>query len=99
DLMDASQYAQYRNDYALFTSADPYGSINLNSPLSDYPYPDPLSLGKGTDWVDEITRLAPYHTHNLSGSGGNERGNYFVSLSYDNTEGIIERSGLSRITG
>lgn len=99
DLMDASQYAQYRNDYALFTSAAPYTDININSPLSDYPYPDPLARGKGTDWVDEITRPAPYHTHNLSASGGTERSNYFASIAYDNTQGIIERSGLARITG
>src|SRR5690606_32810915 len=99
DLMNASQYAQYRNDYALFTSAAPYTDININSPLSAYPYPDPLSLGKGTDWVDEITRVASYHTHNLSLSGGTEKANYYASVAYDNTQGIIKRSGLDRITG
>lgn len=99
DMMDASQYAQYRNDYALATSADPYGDITITSPLSDYPYPSPLSLGKGTDWVDEITRKAPYHTYNLSLAGGSEKANYYASLAYDNTQGIIKRSGLERITG
>jgi len=99
DIMDASQYAQYRNDYALFTSADPYGNININSPQSAYPYPDPLSLGKGTDWVDEITRTAPYHNHILSLAGGANKTSYYASVAYDDTQGIIERSGLGRLTG
>ncbi len=99
DIMNASQYAQYRNDYALFTSADPYGDITINSPMSAYPYPDPYSLGKGTDWVDEITRIAPYHTHNLSLSGGRNKSSYYASIAYDNTQGIIQESGLGRFTG
>ncbi|WP_200811733.1 SusC/RagA family TonB-linked outer membrane protein [Sphingobacterium psychroaquaticum] len=99
DIMNASQFAQYRNDFALFTTSDPYGNITENSPMSDYPFPDPSALGKGTDWVDEITRIAPYHTHNLSLSGGSSRSTYYASVAYDNTQGIIQESGLGRFTG
>lgn len=98
DIMDATQFAQYRNDYAYFATSDGYGEIGPETPQSQYPFPDPFSYGKGTDWVDEITRVAPYHTHNLSLSGGGERTNYYASVAYDNTQGIIKKSGLGRMT-
>lgn len=99
DIMDASQFAQYRNDFAYFATSDGYGDIGPTTPQSEYPFPDPFSYGKGTDWVDEITRVAPYHTHNLSLSGGGEKTNYYASVAYDNTQGIVEKSGLGRFTG
>ena len=97
DLMDASEFAQYRNDYAYFSSQ--YENVGDGTPLSKYPYKDPLSLGKGTDWIDEITRTAPYQNYNLSMSGGSEKTTYYASLGYNDTRGIIQNSGLSRITG
>ena len=99
DIMNAAQFAQYRNDYAYFSTADNYGSIGPTTPQSKYPYPDPLSKGEGTDWVKEITRVAPYHTHFLSISGGGEKTNYYASVGYDNNQGIIQKSGMQRITG
>lgn len=99
DLMNASEFAQYRNDYALFATSDNYGSITLDSPQSAYPYPNPSKLGKGTDWVDEITRLAPYQNYNLSISGGNKNTSYLASFGYNDTQGIIDDSGLERLTG
>jgi len=99
DIMNASEFAQYRNDFAYFATSDGYGEIGPTTPQSEYPFPNPYSYGKGTDWVDEITRIAPYHTHNLSLSGGGERTNYYASIAYDNTQGIIEKSGLERLTG
>lgn len=97
DVMNASEFAQYRNDYAYFSSQ--YENVVEGSPLTKYPYKDPLSLGKGTSWVDEITRTAPYQNYNLSVSGSSEKTSYYASLSYNDTRGIIQNSGLSRITG
>lgn len=99
DIMNASEFAQYRNDYALFATSDGYGEIGPTTPQSQYPYPNPFSYGKGTDWVDEITRIAPYHTHNLSLSGGGDKSNYYASIAYDNSQGVIQKSGMDRITG
>ena len=86
--MDASEFAQYRNDYAYFSSQ--YENVGDGTPLSKYPYKDPLSLGKGTDWIDEITRTAPYQNYNLSMSGGSEKTTYYASLGYNDTRGIIQ---------
>lgn len=97
DLMNAAEYAQYRNDYAYFSSG--WENVTDGSPLADYPYPNPLAKGQGTNWIDEITRTAGYQNYNLSVSGSSKKTSYFVSLGYNDTEGIIQRSGLTRITG
>ncbi|SFC73879.1 TonB-linked outer membrane protein, SusC/RagA family [Parapedobacter composti] len=99
DIMDASQFAQYRNDFAYFATTDNFGAIGPETPQSQYPFPDPLSMGKGTDWVDEITRIAPYHNQILSLSGGGNKTTHYASVTYDNTRGIIDNSGVGRFTG
>ena len=40
DMMDASEFAQYRNDYAYFSTADGNDAIGEGSPMSAYPYPN-----------------------------------------------------------
>lgn len=73
DIMNASEFAQYRNDYAYFNTADGNDAVGDGTPLSKYPYPDPFSLGTGTDWVKEITRTAPTQNYALSISGRGAR--------------------------
>lgn len=99
DIMNGMQYAQYRNDFAFFATSDNYGEIDEYTPLSKYPYPDPYGLGERTNWTREITRNAPYHTQDLSISGGDEKTSYYASIGYDNNQGIIEKSSLKRLTG
>ncbi|NDV78735.1 TonB-dependent receptor [Dysgonomonas sp. 511] len=99
DIMDASEFAQYRNDYAYFATSDNYGEIGPETPQSEYPYPDPFKYGKGTDWIDEISQTAPYQNYNISLAGGSEKTTYYASFSYNDTRGIIERSGVKRYTG
>ena len=99
DIMNASELAQYRNDYAYFSGSAEYEGVGPGTPLSGYPFKDPLSLGEGTDWIDQIARTAMYQNYALSLSGGNGRSTYYVSGSYNNTQGIIKKSGQERITG
>lgn len=62
DLLNASQYATIRNESF---AADP---LNAGKPL---PYPNPASLGEGTDWQKEIfVNDAKKYTHELRISGG-----------------------------
>lgn len=53
-----------------------------------------VNLGTAnTDWVDEVTDVASGHQHNLSASGGlGNKSNYFVSLSYRATDGVLKTS-------
>ncbi|UII30790.1 TonB-dependent receptor [Fulvivirga ulvae] len=57
-----------------------------------------LDMGSETDWQDEIFRTGISQSHNLSYGGGAGNGDFRVSLSYFDQEGIIEESGLKRYT-
>lgn len=55
--------------------------------------------GASTNWQDEIFRTALSHNHNLAVSGGGKKGNYRASLSFQDQEGIIKKSGMKKYTG
>src|SRR5690606_21627840 len=55
--------------------------------------------GGSTDWMDEITRTALSHVHNLSLSGGSESFTYMSSLNYRNIEGIVHNTGNNQLNG
>ncbi|UII19530.1 SusC/RagA family TonB-linked outer membrane protein [Fulvivirga ligni] len=57
-----------------------------------------IDLGADTDWQDEVLRTAISHNHNLSYGGSGNDGNYRLSLSYLDQEGIVKTSGLQRVT-
>jgi iron complex outermembrane receptor protein len=57
-----------------------------------------LDKGSSTDWQDQILRTAVTNSHNLSFGGADKSGNYRISLSYQNQEGIIKQSGMKRYT-
>ena len=99
DIMDASEFAQYRNDYAYFGKDASHSGVNSNTPLSGSVYKDPLSLGTGTDWIREITRTAVTQNYALSMNGGDRKSTWFASLGYNDTQGIIDGSGQRRFTG
>lgn len=71
--MNATEFALYRNDFAYFSTQSGYEDIGEGTPQSKYPFKAPFSLGKGTDWIDEITRTAPYQNYSLSISGRSKR--------------------------
>jgi TonB-linked SusC/RagA family outer membrane protein len=52
----------------------------------------------GTDWYDEMTRVAPVTRHSLGLSGGNERSHYYMGLGYYNQQGIAINQYLKRYT-
>ncbi|MDL2212447.1 TonB-dependent receptor [Bacteroides sp. OttesenSCG-928-D19] len=58
-----------------------------------------VDYGGNTDWQKELQRTAISHSHNLSFSNGNERSGFRASISYQDTEGVIKRSSLSRLAG
>lgn len=88
DLMDAQEFVRYLNDRNYFSSRDPQRPPRF----------DPSEYGRGTDWIDEITRTAPYQNYNLSVSGRSKTSSYFVSLGYSDIQGIVDDSGFQRTT-
>ena len=76
-LLDAAQYATLRNE----SSVAGGGGIL---------FPNPASLGKGTDWQAQIfDNNASENSHELSLSGGTEKSTFFISLGYFDQNGIV----------
>ena len=90
DVLNATEYAVMMNE----------GAVNAGmAPI----YNDPYSYGEGTDWQDLVFNdNAPVVQHQVSITGGTERGNYLLSAGYYNQEGIVGgnygRSNYERMT-
>lgn len=99
DLMDATEFALYRMDYSYWNDYKKDNKYDLNvysRPIADKGL-DPFSYGKGTDWIREITRVAPYQNYHLSVSGGSAKTKYWASAGYSDNQGIIKASGESKL--
>jgi len=86
EVMNASQFAKLYDEAGYNANPDGY------TPL----YPNPDSLGEGTDWQNEIFRDAPIQNYNLTFSGGTEKTKYSVSADYFLQDGIIKGSDFTR---
>ncbi|MDN5216796.1 TonB-dependent receptor [Fulvivirgaceae bacterium BMA12] len=53
------------------------------------PFPNPASLGEGTNYLDEVIGDGFITDHQLSISGGSEKSNYYVSMNYFDNDGIM----------
>lgn len=86
-VLDATEYAVLLNE-----------SYAANG--QEIPYPDVSSLGKGTDWQDELFQTAPMYNNDISIAGGSEKTTYTISGSNLNQEGIIggDKTGFERST-
>ena len=68
---------------------------NTNQPLP-YSAAQVAGFGAGTDWQDQIFRVAPVSNYSLGFSGGNTDSRYFLSFSYFDQKGIIIGSDYKR---
>ncbi len=93
DTMTASEFAQYRVEVDEYNAK--YAATNMPSGT----YRDPESKGKGTNWIDQITRIAPYQNYWVSISGRSKKTNYWGSISYTDVQGIVLDSGNQKIFG
>ena len=89
DVMNTTDYAILYDEAGLNTANDNGSSYTPE-------YPDPESLGEGTDWQDEIYRTAPMQNYQLSASGGNKNTQYALSGNYYNQDGVIIGSDFKR---
>ena len=92
DIMDATQFSNYLNEEAQLSGV--YPNVTTETPLSEARIKDPLSKGKGTDWIEEICRVAPYHGEQLSASGSISTVKYYASFNHYDNRGIIKNSGV-----
>ncbi|WP_282121946.1 SusC/RagA family TonB-linked outer membrane protein [Algibacter mikhailovii] len=85
DLLNANQYATLLNEK----------SVNGGGNIL---FPDPASLGTGTDWQSEIFNKSAWRSsHEVSLSGGNDKSKFYASFGYLDQEGIV-LSDISKYT-
>ena len=60
----------------------------------------PTNSSVNTPWIDEIQTNAMSQRHHLSFSGATDKGNYYISGSYLNTDGVVggDKANYERIT-
>lgn len=85
DLLNSTQYATIMNEKAVADG----GTIR---------YPNPNSLGAGTNWQDAIFNNQAYrYSHELSISGGGEFSTFYASFGIQDQQGIVT-SDISNYT-
>jgi TonB-linked SusC/RagA family outer membrane protein len=82
DLLNASEWAQFQKDY--WSNKGGYTDEQI------------ATLGKGTDWQNQVLRTALQQTHELSITGSTEKSRYAFSANYTDQDGIILNSGFQR---
>ncbi len=90
EMMDAYEYAYYRNE-ALMNTGQPakYSDEELEKYRTGS---DPINYPT-TDWYDATVRsVATKQQHNLNISGGSEQIKYFFSFGYLTQDGILKSS-------
>ncbi len=87
DLLDASQYAALSNEMLVNAGYNP-------NPIWTYPE----TLGKGTDWMDELLRTGIMQNYTVSYSGGGEKYHYYISGGFVNQTGIVKSVSYRRFT-
>ena len=77
--------------------ADYMRLINLrsgNNPV--YSDSEIAAIGQGTNWQDQIFTNAAVQNHQITMSGGNDKGNYYLGLNYFDQDGIVKTSGYQK---
>lgn len=91
EMLNASQFASYHNDMI--------ANYNGTESLMQRPdFVDPTTLGKGTDWMDELLRTSLIQNYSISYSGGTDKSNYYVSAGILDQEGIVINTSYKRYT-
>jgi len=85
DLLNATEYATLFNE----KYANDYSGAPQDFAL---PFPNPESLGEGTDWQEVIfNNSAKKENHEFSLSGGNDVSTFYMSFGYFDQEGIVAK--------
>jgi len=97
DLMYGQEFAQFMKE----SIEDRIRTEEGREPtLADIPeeYRNPEAIGKGTDWYDAVTRVAPMSDIGLSVSGGTDKIRTFVSAGYFNQGGVMLNTKFDRFS-
>ena len=84
DLLNAEQFVMLQNE------------ARANAGMESLFSHEPAYYGKGTNWVDEVTQLAPVQEYNVNFSKATDDSNYYVSGTFFSQEGIVKNTGYDR---
>lgn len=93
-MMNAQEFAEFRVQHREDLAA--FQNVPFNPATVPAEYQDPASLGKGTDWFNELTQTAMIQNYNLTISKGAENMRTLISAGYFDQEGTVRNSGFKR---
>ena len=99
DVLDGNGYANYQNETSLLNGLNPRFQID-GSQIFGITYDtagNPNVSNRPAqilNWQDELYRQGFSTKVGFSASGGGDNGNYYVSLGFDEQEGIVSNSSL-----
>jgi TonB-linked SusC/RagA family outer membrane protein len=99
DVLDGNGYANYQNETSLLNGLNPRFQID-GSQIFGITYDtagNPNVSNRPAqilNWQDELYRQGFSTKVGFSASGGSDNGNYYISLGFDEQEGIVSNSGL-----
>lgn len=94
ELLDGPGYAYWYNLGRQMDGNDPvFSQEHVNMMLNG----DDSDGWGNTNWYDDVFGLGINHSHNVTATGGNDKINYFASLSYYDQNGNVEGYGYDRI--
>lgn len=110
DVLPLNEWMQVRNEAAweqwLFeNNVAPWGTNTLEQAQANpvngdyhklYTQNAINNVGKGTDWLDLVTRDGSIMQHNISVTGGTKTTKYLLSGNYYDHNGIIANAGFKR---
>ena len=85
EMLDATQFASLHNEM-----------MANNGQPQNPAYANPVSLGKGTDWLGALFNTATIQNYSLSYSGGTLKNNYYVSGAMMDQQGIVLNTSYRR---
>lgn len=93
NMMNAQEFAAFKNEFII----DKNRVTGSNDPIPEE-YQNPSQYGKGTDWYDVVTRVAPTQSVSVSARGGGDDIRSYISGSYLHQDGVVEASNYNRIS-
>jgi TonB-dependent starch-binding outer membrane protein SusC len=94
-VLNTQEYADLQ--WLVYANDGTYETHPIYGPSSN---PDPTLpyWAANTDWYDEITDPAGFQNHDLTFSGGTDKGTYFAGMGYFKQEGIIIHTQAERFS-
>lgn len=90
ELADGDQFTGWYNELLKNSATD----LGQAAPV---PFVPQVS-GRGTDWVDEVTRRAIITSQSISASSATEKSHSFFSLGYFKQDGVVKYDNYQRVT-